>query len=179
MPSAKAGLLLHPLRLQIVTAMASRRMTAKDLADALPGVPQTTLYRHINALVEGGILQVAEETPIRGTVERTYVLAGPPSLKPEDLHGMTKQEYEEAFTIYLSTLMSVAQRYLKNKGEGETFNPLDDGVELSLGELHLSDEEFETMNRKILELLMAAAGNPPAPHRKKRTFTYLFIPLEA
>lgn len=176
MPSPKADLLLHPIRLQIVTAISTQQMTAKELAEAVPDVPQTTLYRHINALVEGGLLKVVSETQIRGTVERTYAVAVLPSLKPEDLQGMTKQDYQQAFLVYLSTLMSAARRYLDSKGEEEVFDPLADGMDLSLGTLHLSDAEFRTMNKRILEILMSAADNKSTPARKRRLFTYLFIP---
>ena len=176
MPSKKADLLLHPIRLQIVTAISTQQMTAKELGEAIPDVPQTTLYRHINALVEGGLLKVVSETQIRGTVERTYAVAVLPSLKPEDLQGMTKQEYQQAFLVYLSTLMSAARHYLDSKGEEEVFNPLTDGLDLSLGTLYLSDAEFRTMNQRILEVIMSASGNQPTPARKRRMFTYLFIP---
>jgi DNA-binding transcriptional ArsR family regulator len=176
MPSSKADLLLHPIRLQIITAISNQQMSAKELARILADVPQTTLYRHINALVEGGILKVAGETQIRGTVERTYAVAALPSLKSEDLHGMKKRDYRQAFFVYLSTLMSAAQRYLDSKGEEEVFDPLADGLDLSLATLHLTDKEFQHLNQQILEVLMSAAGNQPASGRKPRTFTYLFIP---
>lgn len=176
MPSAKADLLLHPIRLKIITAISTQQLTAKELLDIIPEVPLTTLYRHINALVEGGLLQVVGETQIRGTIERTYALASLPSLRTEDLQGMTKQEYQQAFLIYLSNLMGAAQRYLASKADNEPFNPLADGVELSLGTLHLSDEEFQSMNQRILDLLMPLTSQPPAPERKRRFFTYLFIP---
>jgi len=176
MPSSKANLLLHPVRLQIVTAISNQQMSAKELARVITDVPQTTLYRHINALVEGGLLKVVSETQIRGTVERTYAVAAPPSLKPEDLRGMTKQDYQQAFLVYLSTLMGAARRYLDSRAEGEAFDPLADGLDLSLGTLQLSDEEFRALNGRILELVMSAAGNPPGPGRRPRTFTYLFIP---
>jgi DNA-binding transcriptional ArsR family regulator len=176
MPSQKADLLLHPIRFQIITALSNREMTARELAEAIPDVPLTTLYRHINALVEGGLLQVVGEMQIRGTVEHTYAVAALPSLKSEDLHGMTRQDYQQAFLIYLSTLMSAGRRYLDSKCEKEAFDPLADGVDLSLGLLNLSDEEFSTMNQRILDILMPATKNPPAAGRKSRFFTYLFLP---
>ncbi len=176
MPSLKADLLLHPIRLQIVTSLFNRQMTAKELAEILPGVPLTSLYRHINTLVEGGLLQVTSETQVRGTVERTYGLTGRPTLNADDLRGMKKQDYQQAFMVYLSNLISAAKRYLDRKGDEEEFNPLADGLDLSLGTIYLSDEEFQALNRKILDLLLPAAENPPGGERKPRTFTYLFIP---
>ncbi len=176
MPNSKANLILHPIRLQIITAISTQEMTAKELSKVIGDVPQTTLYRHINALVEGGILKVTGEVQIRGTFERTYAMAGVPSLRAEDLRGMKKQDYEQAFIIYLSTLMNAARRYLDNKQDNEEIKPIEDGVDLSLAQLLLSDEEFKEMNQQILDLLMAKTNNQPSPHRKLRLFTYLFIP---
>lgn len=176
MPTLKTNLLLHPIRLQIVTAFSNQQMTVRELAEIIPNVPMTTLYRHINALVEGGVLQIASETQVRGTVERTYALAVRPSLNADDLRGMKKQDYQQAFMIYLSSLMSITQRYLDRKGDDEEFNPLADGMDLSLGTLNLSDEEFKDLNQRILELIFSSADNPPGMGRKPRTFTYLFIP---
>ncbi len=176
MPSQKANLLLHPIRLQIVTALSNRQMTAGELAETIPAVPLTTLYRHINMLVEGGMLKVVNETQVRGTVERTYALATRPSLNADDLRGMKKQDFQQAFMIYLSSLMGAAQHYLDSKEDNEDFNPLADGMDLNLGTLHLNDDEFQLLNRRILELILSAAVIPAGEGRKPRTFTYLFIP---
>ncbi len=176
MPTSKAELLLHPIRLQIVTALTDRQMTARELAKNIPGIPPTTLYRQINTLVEGGILKVVGETQIRGTIERRYALAELPSLSAEDLRGMKKEDYRQAFMVYLSSLMSAGERYLEGRGVGEEINPLADGMDLSLGKLHLSDEEFKEMNRRIMEIILAASNNPSGDKRKTYTFTYLFIP---
>jgi len=178
MPGAKADLILHPIRMQIIAAISTYRATAKELGEAMPEVPQTTLYRHINALVEGGILKIVEENPIRGTVERVYALAAPPTLAPEDLQGMTKQDYEQVFTMILTTLMSDARRYLASKPDSGEIDLLADGVEFSKIQLNLSDEEYKAMNRQIVDMMMAAANNEPSPKRRRRVFSYLFIPAD-
>ena len=48
-------LVLHPLRMGIIMAIAGRQMTTQQLAAVLGDVPQATLYRHINRLSEGGV----------------------------------------------------------------------------------------------------------------------------
>lgn len=176
MPSPKANLLLHPIRFKIVTSLSNRQMTAGEIARIIPEVPLTTLYRHINTLVDGGVLQIASETQIRGTVERSYILVSRPSLSADDLKGMKKQDYHQAFIVYLSSLMSAAQRYLDSKGDNEQINPFSDGMDLSLGTVYLSDEEFQVLNKQILEIILAAANNLPEAGRTPRMFTYLFIP---
>jgi DNA-binding transcriptional ArsR family regulator len=176
MPSRKADLLLHPVRLQIITAISTYRMTAKELAEALSDVPQTTLYRHINTLVEGGILIVVDEKQIRGTVERTYAMEVMPSLIAEDLEGMQKKDYEQILTMFISILMGDVMRYLNSKPEGQEINLLEDGFELSRVQLYMSDEEFKALNQKITELMIEIGKNEPTPDRKRRIFTYLGIP---
>lgn len=176
MPSLKADLLLHPIRMRIVTALSNRQMTAGELSRLVPDIPLTTLYRHINSLVKGGLLYIASETQVRGTMERTFALVARPSLTADDLQGMKKQDYQQAFQVYLSSLIAAVARYLDQKSEDQEFNPLADGLDLSLGTMYLDDEEFQALNREILKLVLSAADNPPGPGRKSRTFTYLFIP---
>ena len=177
MSSLKANLLIHPVRLRIITTVSTQRMTAKNISEALPDIPLTSLYRHINLLVEGGILQVVEENQIRGTVERVFILAAPPSLTSEDLSGMTKEDYLQAFNTYLSTLMSDAKLYLDSKPDGVELNLLEDGVELDKVQLHLNDQEYKEMSQQFLDIMLAAAKKEPRPDRRRRILTYLFIPV--
>jgi DNA-binding transcriptional ArsR family regulator len=176
MPGSRFDLIFHPIRLRIITAVSSQRVTAHELAEALPDVPQTTLYRHLSALVEGGLLDVVEENPIRGTVERVYAMPHPPSLSPEDLRGMTRETCEQTSNLYFSSLMNDTRLYLESKPAGEEFDLIADGVDISKIQLLLSDEEFRAMSRQIQELMLAAARNTPSANRKRRIFAYQFIP---
>jgi DNA-binding transcriptional ArsR family regulator len=175
MISSKVGLLMHPIRLQIVTTMANQQMTAGDLSHAL-AIPPTTLYRHINALVEGGILTIVEEIQKRGTVERVYAVTEAPSLTAEDLACMHKEDYEQIFMLYLTTLIRDMQRYLATKPDNSSFDILADGVELSKVRLNLSDDELKSMNNQITALMVSAIENQPTTDRKPRIFTFMFIP---
>lgn len=178
MPSPKAGLILHPVRIQIITAMSTQRMTARELSEVMPDIPQTTLYRHINALLVGGVIQVVEENPVRGTVERVYALVAPPSLSPKDLRGMNKQDYERVATMALSSFMSDIRRYLDHKPDGAYIDFLADGMDFNKVQLNLTDEEFHRMNQQIFTIMVAATENQPSPERKRRIFSYLFIPVD-
>jgi DNA-binding transcriptional ArsR family regulator len=89
MSKSKADLILHPIRARIITEVSGRQLTAKVLAETMPEIPRTTLYRHINALTKGGILVVVEENQVRGTVERVYALNRESTdLSPEELSQM-------------------------------------------------------------------------------------------
>lgn len=171
------NLLLHPIRMRIVTAISNDQVTAKDVAQALPDIPQTTLYRHIKILLDGGVLEVIDEIPQRGTVERVLGVTAPPSLTQEDLKGLSKEEYRQIFSIIMSNMLNEANSSLNNFTEEEEIDLLGSGFQFSEIRLNLSDEEYETMNQNILELMMTAAQNKPTPDRKRRTFAYFFIPL--
>ena len=170
-------LIVHPIRLRIVTAMSNDRFTAKDLVEALPDIPQTTLYRHINVLVEGGMLEVVEEIPQRGTVERVFGFKTPPSLSPEDLRGLSKEKIQETFSLIMFTLLNEALSSLNQFPEGEEIDLLGSGFQFSECQINLSDAEYQQMNEKILEIMIAASQNQPSEDRKRRIFSYMFIPV--
>lgn len=84
--------MLHPVRLRILQAFRGRSaMTARELAERLADVPQATLYRHLGALTDGGVLRVVEERRVRGAVERVFAL-------PEEAAGAGYH----ACTVHLS-----------------------------------------------------------------------------
>lgn len=64
-------LLSDPLKLELLQAFAEGDKTTKDAARAL-GESVTKLYRHVDALLEAGLLEIVQETRKRGTVERTF-----------------------------------------------------------------------------------------------------------
>src|SRR5437868_1029394 len=76
MEETRADVIFHPVRIRILQALfGGRTLTAQQLVEALDGPSIATLYRHLNRLVQAGILAVVEERPIRGTQEKVYALA--------------------------------------------------------------------------------------------------------
>src|SRR5690606_18487543 len=92
-------LLLHPVRMRIVQAfLGDRALTTAALGEELGDVPPGSLYRHIARLVDGGVLTVADERRVRGTVERTYRLElAAAGVDPGDLAAMTAEDHRRAF----------------------------------------------------------------------------------
>ncbi len=64
-------LLSDPFKLRLIKAFAESERTAADVAKLLEE-PVTKLYRHVDALLDAGLIEIASETPKRGTVERTF-----------------------------------------------------------------------------------------------------------
>ena len=64
-------LLSDPLKLRLLQAFADSAKTTKAVANEL-GESVTKLYRHVDALLDSGLIEVIEERQKRGTIERTF-----------------------------------------------------------------------------------------------------------
>jgi DNA-binding transcriptional ArsR family regulator len=64
-------LLSDPLKLSLIQAFGEVEGTVAAAAAKL-GEPQTKLYRHVDALLDAGLIEVTRERPKRGTVERWF-----------------------------------------------------------------------------------------------------------
>lgn len=168
-----AELLLHPVRMSIVIALAGRSLTARQIASELPDVAQASLYRHLGLLVDGGILAVATERPVRGTVEKTYTLvehAG--RLTPEALNALSSADHLRAFTVFITSLLGDFGRYLNH---ATTVDPLADGLLYNKGAIYLNADELEQVKGGIRSLLGPLLANP-AEGRKRMVFATLMLP---
>lgn len=64
-------LLSDPLKLQLLQAFAEKAKTTKQVAAEL-GESVTKLYRHVDALHDAKLIEIAGEKKKRGTLERTF-----------------------------------------------------------------------------------------------------------
>jgi hypothetical protein len=109
---SQTDLLFHPVRMRIVQAFLNdRTLTVGELATEMPEVPTATLYRHVGLLTDGGVLEIVDERPVRGTVERSY------RLKPTAVHvdraeadAMTPEQRRQAFMTILAGLLAEFDR---------------------------------------------------------------------
>ena len=67
----QAKLLTDPFKLRLLEQFADTPATTKQVADRM-GEKAPKLYRHVDALADEGLLELVEERPKRGTVERYY-----------------------------------------------------------------------------------------------------------
>lgn len=67
----QAKLLTDPFKLKLIEGFAHTPATTKQVADRM-GEKAPRLYRHVDALVDEGLLELVEEKPKRGTIERYY-----------------------------------------------------------------------------------------------------------
>jgi len=175
MSTGRADLILHPVRLRIIEAVAGRDLTVRELMDVLGDVPQATLYRHVNRLEAGGILisERRKAAGARGAGEKVYSLPESAAvLSGEDLAGATPEDHMRYFATFASSLLGDYSRYLQRPG----IDLEKDGVGYRQHPLHLSDEEFAEFVRALGEAVSPFVSHGPGPGRRRRIFSTVIIP---
>lgn len=95
----QAKLLSDPFKLKLLEGFAGKPSTTKQVADRM-GEKAPRLYRHVDALVDEGLLTLVEEKPKRGTIERYYTtVAARFEVDPELFSPATGNESEMAEMI--------------------------------------------------------------------------------
>jgi predicted transcriptional regulator len=168
---------MNPVRIRILTALSNQKLTTHQLAIEIPDIPQTTLYRQINTLVENGLIQVAEENPIRGTVERVYQIDRAVNLTDDDLNSLRKKDLEQLVSVMIGSLLSEAKVFLSAMPDQGDVKPLAQGIEFAKTSLFLNGTEFEELNKKMHEVIHSYAKLPAGEDRKRMVFSYFFIPV--
>lgn len=169
-------MLLHPVRMRIVQALAGgERLATAELAERLADVPAATLYRHLGALTDAGVLAVVELRPARGTPERTYALVqGAGSLTAQDLAHATADDHLRYFTMFCAGLIDDFGRYL-------TAGPADlvtDGVGYRQVPLWLTDTELAELAGRLAASLAPVLGNEPSDGRRRRMLSTVLMPSD-
>ena len=175
MSHPQIDLILHPIRLRIITTLAGQRYTAQTIGDLLPDVAQATLYRHLKALTEGGVLEIVETTPIRGAVEKVYALADESTLNPgpEALADLTADDHMRYFAVFAATLLADFAQYLAATPDLDFVR---DGVGYHTHAVYLSDAELTDLAAGINGLLAPYFENGPGDDRQRRLLSTILMP---
>lgn len=159
---------LHPIRLRILQQFQhNQQKTAHDLRQALPDVPQATLYRHLNKLVEANMIASVKQTKNRGAIEHTYQL-----VQESDPASMTSADMNRLFLSFLTNLYHDFQQYLQR----EEIDPVRDGISFRQAALYLTEEELLEVGQKVGAILQEAAQNKPGEGRTLRSWTTILLP---
>lgn len=97
----QAKLLTDPFKLQLLERFAGAPATTKQVADRM-GEKAPRLYRHVDALVEENLLELVEEKPKRGTIERYYRTVADRFEVDPDLFAPTSEHADESIDMIRS-----------------------------------------------------------------------------
>ncbi len=152
--SNKTEIIMHPVRMKICQALMRNKengLTPLEMIKIIKDVPQATLYRHIQIMVDYNIIRVIKEKKVKSVSEKYYVLN-------EEEARLDQKEWKEASTEeklnYISSyqllLMTQYQNYL-NKLEEQ--NRKEDGATFSVVELKINEEHFLQFQNELNELM--------------------------
>jgi DNA-binding transcriptional ArsR family regulator len=174
----RLDLVIHPVRLRIISALGNKKMTPRELAEQLPDVPQATLYRHIKRLEQGGIIDIAETHHIRGTLEKVYSLDDPAKVNftEDDIQTLTPEDHRRYFTSFIAALLhqfsqvtEAAEKRPELLGRlGYHTNP----VSLDPGDLPQFQQEFGELLKKFTE----KSESKQSAQSAEFTLTTIFLP---
>jgi hypothetical protein len=169
----RVDLLLHPVRIRIVGEFAGHQRSVRDLAAALPDVPQATLYRQVGVLVEGGVLEQVDRRSTAGADERVYRVAeGADSVPATTLDGLSPEEHRRYFGIFTASLIDALAAYVTIPGA----TPSEDGLSYNRIVVHLDDAERDRFAARFGELVAEVMAVPPDPGRRGYLLASCVIP---
>ena len=176
MSSTAIELLLHPARMRIVNALSGElTLTTAQLCARLRDLSQATVYRHVALLAAGGILEVAKEEPVRGTVERWYRLRRDRAvIGAEAAESMTVEDHRRGFTATMAALLAEFNAYLE-RGQ---VDPYADSVSYRHLTLWLSEEELARLIGTVRAELLSLRNNRPSASRVPYLVSTILFPIE-
>ncbi|MET9266530.1 helix-turn-helix domain-containing protein [Amycolatopsis sp. NPDC004079] len=169
-------LLGHPVRLRIVHALrGDRTLTTAQLGALLPDVSKATVYRHVDLLADGGILEVADEQRVRGAVERTYRLRKEnASIDQDAIARLTPDDHRRGFAAATAALVAEFDAYLSR----DQANPVEDLVGYRQHAVWLDRDELLAMIDGMRKAIAPMLANGPAPGRTRYLLSPILFPSE-
>ncbi|OXM67402.1 helix-turn-helix domain-containing protein [Amycolatopsis vastitatis] len=169
-------LLGHPVRLRIVHAMrGGRTLTTAQLCALLPDVSKAMVYRHVDLLAAGEVLEVAEERRVRGAVERHYRLRRErASIDPATAASLSRDDHRRAFTVAVAALVAEFTAYL----DRESADPATDPVGYQQHAVWLNEDELTAMVGELRAAILPRLANPSAPGRTRYLLSPILFPSE-
>lgn len=172
----KINTILHPVRMRIMQSLlGGKELTAQEISNRVSDVPQASLYRHLNRLLEAEVLEVVEENKVRGTMEKVYALSNQlETMTAKEVKEASPQEHFGFFFGFLTNLLGDYEEYL----QGENIDLEQDGVSYRQLSVYLSDGELKNLLTEIRAIVAKVIENEPTTERRLRSITTIVIPKD-
>jgi DNA-binding transcriptional ArsR family regulator len=167
--------IMHPVRVRILRAFSGNATrTTAALCQRLAGDSQATIYRHVNALVDAGILEIVSDRRVRGAVERTYRLNRSfAAVGPDEASSMSPEDHRKAFASAMAALLADFGAYL----ERPEADPFSDLVGYRQIPLWFSGDELRMFVQQVEQLIDGVRKNPPSGKRREYLLSPVLFPV--
>jgi DNA-binding transcriptional ArsR family regulator len=174
---SKPELILHPVRLRILQAIAADGTTTQEIADRLADVPASSIYRHLKLLLDAGVVEVNGTRLVKGIQEKRYVVVQPPRLSPEDVAGLSPDEHFQYFSATVITLLRGFADYLQPVAEkGRPVDVAADRTGYTEVSVWASPTEMDRFVTALNSSLRPLLVNGPAAGRQKHKIAFITHP---
>lgn len=163
---SKLDLITHPVRLRILMTLTGLERTSQQIAATLDDVPASSIYRHLQILLDAGIVEVVAERQVRGAVEKTLrVATGAADIGMDQAGQIPAETHRQAFLVFLTQLLHEFDRYVQRPD----FDLARDLAGYRMVTFYASDEEWlaaiSAMNAALAPLLEKRPGADRKPRR--------------
>lgn len=152
--SNKVDILMHPVRMKICQALMRNRengLTPLEMVKIIKDVPQATLYRHLQTMVDSDIVHVIKEKKVKSVSEKYYAINEEEAkIEGSEWKGLSSKEKLDYISYYQLSLMTQYQSYLKKLDEQ---NSQEDSATFSVVELKIDEEHFTQFQNELNELM--------------------------
>jgi len=147
--------------------------TAKDIGSRNKEIPQATLYRYLNKMVNDGLLTVVDEKQIRNVKEKTYAVSIDYKAEIAKMISENSGEgYLGLFRQFCNGLINEFQTYV----ETDSIDILNDGSGFRVTPFYATTDELKELAEKIKETIKPYHENKPSPNRQMRNVAIIFTP---
>src|SRR5437016_1994929 len=102
-----------------------RTLTTARLCALLPDVSKAMVYRHVDLLAAGGILEVVDERRVRGAVERHYRLRQDrASIDAGTAASLSPEDHRRGFAAATAALVAEFNAYLDRDDTDPATDPV-------------------------------------------------------
>lgn len=179
MSLTKAEMVIHPVRFRILQALMGETLTTQQIADHLPDVPKSSIYRHLKMLLGGEMIAIVDTQLVNGIQEKRYGLWQRPYLDADDVSDITAADHLRYFTIYiLATLRGFADYLESAADENGQVDLLADRVGYTEAALYVNPDELNALQQGLSDLLSQFANNQPGNGRHKHKFALITHPVK-
>ncbi len=167
----QAKLLTDPFKLRLLERFAGTPATTKQVADRM-GEKAPRLYRHVDALVAEHLLELVEEKPKRGTIERYYRTVADRFEVDPDLFASTSGHADESVDMVRSLLRDTESELIRCFGELRDTDVDDDLPLVAKFAIRGTAEDIRVMRGKLEALLEDCGARCHDPEDPDDAVTY-------
>ncbi|GGP16842.1 helix-turn-helix domain-containing protein [Oceanobacillus neutriphilus] len=167
------GLFKNQTRFKIALELIDKEegLSIMQLNQLLEEIPQATLYRHMNAMFEEGLVKVVNTKKTRSGEEKFYAINAETYKVDEDEWNLASYDDKVNFVTYY--FMYVLQSY---QSYHKTIDEKKDQATFSLSKFTLEESKFEDFQSELKSLFEKYYEEPKTDNSKERTVSLVIIP---